>query len=116
MESERKKRNVAFEKTISELNKNDIRVKVVGAVVEKDESNYSIVIDDGKSTLRVLLSPELFGKVESGKLVRIIGIIVPPLEEGEKVELKGEIVQDFSKLNSELYEKYLKLKAQYNIR
>jgi aspartyl/asparaginyl-tRNA synthetase len=116
MADDRKKRNVAIEKTISELTKDDIRVKVVGAVVEKDESNYSILIDDGKANIRVLLSPELFSKVETGKLIRVIGIVVPPLEEGENVELKAEIIQDFSKLNPELYEKYLNLKKQYNIR
>lgn len=113
--TERKKRNVAFEKTISELDKEDIRVKVIGTVIEKDGSNNSIVIDDGKAQLRVLLDVDKFNNIETGKLLRIIGVVIPPLE-GETVELKGEIIQDFSKLNPELYEKYLKLRAQYNIR
>ncbi len=111
MESEeRKKRNVAIEKKISELSKEDIRVKIVGTVIEKDESNNSIVIDDGESKLRVLLDIEKFNNVDIGKLVRVIGIVVPALE-GETVELKGEIIQDFSELEPELYEKYLKLRA-----
>lgn len=116
MESERKKRNVAFEKRISELSTTDMRVKVVGTIIEKDPSNTSIVIDDGNAKLRVLLDPDKFNRIEIGKLVRVIGIVVPPLEEGDTVELKGELIQDFSKLNPELYEKYLNLKSQYNLR
>ena len=110
----RKRRNVAIEKEISELTKDDVRVKVIGTVIEKDKSNYSVVIDDGKASLRILLSSDEFNKIETGKLVRVIGIIVPPLEEGDSVEMKGELVQDFSKLNPEIYEKYLNLKKQFN--
>ena len=109
MSEERKKRNVAIEKVISELTKEDIRVKVIGTVIEKDSSNNSVVIDDGIANIRVLLNNELFEKISTGKIVRITGLIVPPLQ-GESVELQGEIVQDFSKLDSELYEKYLKVK------
>jgi len=110
----RKRRNVAIEKEISELTKDDVRVKVIGTVIEKPKSNYSVVIDDGKASLRILLSSDEFNKIETGKLVRVIGIIVPPLEEGDSVEMKGELVQDFSKLNPEIYEKYLNLKKQFN--
>lgn len=109
MEEERKKRNVAFEKRISELNEDDVRVKVVGEVIEKDSSNNSIVIQDKDSKLRILLDERMFNSVELKKLIRIIGIVAPPLE-GNTVELKGEIIQDFSGLNLELYERYLKLK------
>ena len=109
MEEGRKKRNVAVEKSISELTTDDTRVKVIGTVIEKDDSNNSIVVDDGSVSIRVLLNQELFEKVSVGKIVRVIGLVVPPLQ-GESVELQGEIVQDFSKLDSELYEKYLKLK------
>jgi len=106
---ERKKRNVAFEKTISELKREDTRVKVIGTIIEKDSSTNSIVIDDGKAQLRVLLDADKFNNIDTGKLVRVIGVVIPPLE-GETVELKGEIIQDFSKLNQEIYEKYLNLK------
>jgi len=107
--TERKKRNIAFEKTISELKKEDIRVKVIGTIIEKDGSNNSIVIDNGKAQLRVLLDADKFNDVDAGRLVRVIGVVIPPLE-GETVELKGEIIQDFSKLNPEIYEKYLNLR------
>ena len=109
MEEGRKKRNVAVEKSISELTKEDTRVKIVGTIIEKDSSNNSIVIDNGNASIRVLLNQELFEKAAIGKIVRVIGLVVPPLQ-GESVELQGEIVQDFSGLDSELYEKYLKVK------
>ncbi len=109
MEESRKKRNVAVEKSISELTKEDTRVKIVGTIIEKDSSNNSIVIDNGNASIRVLLNQELFEKALIGKIVRVIGLVVPPLQ-GESVELQGEIVQDFSELDLELYEKYLKVK------
>jgi len=108
-----KKRNVAIEKRISQITKDDIRVKVIGTVIEKDPTTNSIVIDDGESTIRVLLDKEVFDEIETGKLIRVIGIVVPALE-GESFELKGEIIQDFSKLNPELYAKYLKVKDILN--
>ncbi|MCD6547550.1 MAG: hypothetical protein J7K22_03290 [Nanoarchaeota archaeon] len=108
-----KKRNVAIEKRISQITKDDIRVKMIGTVIEKDPVTNSIVIDDGESTIRVLLDKEVFDEIETGKLIRVIGIVVPALE-GESFELKGEIIQDFSKLNPELYAKYLKVKDILN--
>ncbi len=104
-----KKRNVAFEKSISDLNEDDLRVKVVGKIIEKDPSNNSIVIKFNEDKLRILLNEKIFKNVEKEKTVRVIGIVAPPLE-GNSVELKGELVEDFSGLDLELYEKYLKLK------
>lgn len=109
MEEKRKKRNVAIEKRISDLTEDDLRVKVLGEVIEKDSSNNSIKIKYKDEILTILLNENMFKNVEKGKIIRVIGIIAPPLE-GDKVELKGEIIQNFTGLNLELYEKYLKLK------
>jgi hypothetical protein len=111
LSEERKKRAVAVEKKISELTADDIRVKVIGAVIEKDESNNSFLIDDGQAKLRILVDQAVFGMVEIGKFVRVTGIVAPGLVEGSSVELRGEIVQDFSKLDKELYTKFLSLKS-----
>ena len=108
-DEERKKRNVAFERKISTISKDDIRVKVIGTIVEKDAVTNSIVIDDGESKVRVLLDENIFTVLELGKLVRTIGIIAPALQ-GEDFELKGEIVQDFSGLDKELYQQYISAK------
>lgn len=105
-EEEKKKRNVAFEKRIKDISNNDIRVKVVGSIIEKDAVTNSIIIDDGEAKVRVLLNEELFKMYDVGKVIRAIGIVVPAFE-GEGFEIKGELLQDFSGLNNELYNKYL---------
>ncbi len=106
---ERRKRAVAFEKRISEITKEDIRVKVIGIVIEKDSPSSSILIDDGESTIRIILDDDLLESTELGKLIRVIGIVSPALE-GDGFELRGELTQDFSKLDKELYKKYLNVK------
>ena len=106
---ERKKRNVAFEKKISSVLKDDIRVKLVGTVIEKDQITNSIVIDDGESKVRALFDETIFSVAELGKLVRVIGLVAPALE-GEGFELRGEIMQDFSGLDKDLYKQYIELK------
>lgn len=106
---ERKKRNVAFEKEINSVSKDDIRVKVVGTVIEKDQITNSVVIDDGQAKVRVLLDENMFNLTDLGRLVRAIGIVAPALE-GEGFELRGEILQDFSGLDKDLYREYIGLK------
>ena len=108
---EKKKRNVAFDRKINTISKTDIRVKVIGTVIERDAITNSVVIDDGESKVRVLLDETVFGPAELGKLVRVIGIVAPALE-GEGFELRGEILQDFSNLDKELYQNYINLSSQ----
>ncbi len=105
---ERRKRNPAIEKKISDIKREDIRVSVIGTVVELDSSINAVTIDDGHSTLKAILPEGQFEKCEPGKLVRIIGLVAPALS-GDEIELKGEIVQDFSKLDRSLYAEYLKV-------
>jgi len=103
---ERRKRNPAIEKKISDIKREDIRVAVIGTVVELDSSINAATIDDGKSTLRVILPEGQFEKCEPGKLVRIVGLVAPAMA-GDEIELKGELVQDFSKLDRNIYAEYL---------
>ena len=107
MPEERKKRAPAVEKKISQVKRDDIRVAVIGTIVELDDSINVIMIDDGEATIRIILPEEQFQKCEPGKMVRVIGLVAPALD-GDEIELKGEIVQDFSKLDKNLYIEYLK--------
>ena len=93
-------------KSISEQEE-DIRVAVIGTIIELDNSINSIMIDDGEAALRIILPEELFERCEPGKMVRVIGLIAPALD-GDEIELRGEIVQDFSGLDRNLYIEYLK--------
>ncbi|MCW1296893.1 MAG: hypothetical protein OH319_04400 [Candidatus Parvarchaeota archaeon] len=116
-EKEFKRRAVAIEKYIKEIDASkDIRVKIVGTVVNKNEATKTFVLDDGESQVNVLvLDNDVFKNVEVGKLVRVIGIVLPSLEEkGEKskdeFEIKCEFIQDFSKLDMEIFKKYMTLR------
>lgn len=109
MEEERKRRNVSIERKISDIKKEDIRVKFIGTITEKDPSNNSIIVDDETSKICCLLDQNLFDNSEIGKLVRIIGLVIPGLDETESVEIKAEIIQDFSRIDKKLYFKSLLL-------
>jgi hypothetical protein len=107
-DQDRKKRNTAFEKKIADVKKEDIRVALIGTIIEKDPSIHAIIIDDGEAKMRVLLPEEFFDKFETGQTVRVIGLVAPALE-GDEKELRGEIIQDFSKLDRQLYREYLNI-------
>lgn len=106
-DQERKKRNPLVEKRISDVTQKDVRVALIGTIVEKEASIHAILIDDGKTNIRVLLPEELFNKYDTGRLVRVIGLVAPALD-GDDKEIRGEIIQDFSKLDKDLYREYLK--------
>jgi RPA family protein len=101
---QQKRRNVAFEKEINDLSKEDVRVRVTGTVINKTPESSSIVMDDSTGQVTVMLpSDEYFDKINIGSFVRVLGMIIPY---GEGVEIRAEFVQDFSKLNKEIYTKY----------
>jgi len=102
-----KKRAVAFERKISDVKKEDIRVKVAGKIIEKEDSSSSILIEDGVGNkMRVLLDESLYDNQIIGSKVRVIGLVIPALQ-GNEIEIKGEVIQDFSKVDLQLYDKYL---------
>ncbi|MDD5499475.1 MAG: hypothetical protein PHT91_01200 [Candidatus Nanoarchaeia archaeon] len=105
--SEFKKRAVAAIKSLENVSKDDVRVAVVGTVIDVDEKNFVFTIDDSKNKMGIILIDEqLIHRVKIGKILRVIGLVIA----GESgIELKGEIVQDFTGLNVEYYNKYLEL-------
>jgi len=105
-ETQVKKRAIAQIKTLDKVNKDeDIRVSVVGTIVDIDTKSLFFTIDDGTKKVSVILNHESQIKdLKLGKIVRVIGLVVG-FE--ENYELRGEIVQDFTGLNVELYNKYL---------
>jgi hypothetical protein len=102
-----KKRAVAFNRKIGEISRDDSRVAVVGTVIDVDEKNFVFTLDDSSKKVNVILLDEnLIHKAKIGKVLRVIGLVIT----GDSgVELKGEIVQDFTGLNAEYYNKYLEL-------
>ncbi len=88
-------------KKISELRASDERVRVVGLVVEKYESE--IVLDDGSGQLTVILEDRNLGSgVEVGSRVRVFG---NPMEAEGGLELRAEILQRVDNLDFKLQER-----------
>jgi hypothetical protein len=102
-----KKRSVAFNKKLSDISSDDSRVAVVGTVIDIDEKNFVFTLDDSSKKINViLLDDQLIHKAKVGKILRVIGLVIA----GDSgIELKGELVQDFTGLNVEYYNKYLDL-------
>jgi len=90
------KRFPTIEKKISEIGPEDVRVAIIGTVVDKGEGK--IVIDDGSGSIAVFLDD---GKnLETGKFLRIVGRV-----NKDDLSINAEAVQDFSKFNLDLYKK-----------
>ena len=83
----------AFERKISEISEKDIRVRVLGTVIDK-QGDF-IILDDGTGKIKISMQNNL----EANQFVRVIGKVMP-LEDG--LEIQGELAQDMSKLDMEL--------------
>jgi hypothetical protein len=90
---------------ISQLSADLGRVCVLGTVVQKNSEIGSIVIDDGESSVLVLLNnPADIEKIKEGTTVRVFAKVWGSEDE---IELQAEIVQDFSRVDRELYNKVM---------
>ncbi len=96
------RRSPAIEKKINEITEEDLRVKVVGTVISIDDSIPLIVVDDGTGIANVVVDEVKF---DVGSQVRVIGKVINT----EPIEIRAEIVQDFSKVDREIYDKYLEI-------
>jgi len=92
-------------KNIEEIDpKDDIRVRVIGTVLSVEDD--SISLDDGTGTVEVFLEEEKMGDLEENQRVRILGRVLPT---PDSFEIQGEIVQDFSDVDPELYSRVKKV-------
>ncbi len=92
------KRASAQLKRISEIEpEKDIRVQILGRVIDKTDG--TLVVDDGSTKAEIVTDDST---AQTGSLVRVFARVLP-LEEG--YELRGEIVQDMSRLDLDLYKK-----------
>lgn len=102
------RRKPAILKRIKNISKDDSRVRFIGTIVELDNESGVLLIDDG-SQISVIATPEM---VETFKISSVVGIIGTILPYSEGVEVRAEIIQDMSKLNKEIYEKFMDLVEQ----
>jgi hypothetical protein len=96
------KRSPAISTKISELDEGH-RVSIVGTVVSRSSDISSFILDDGENKVVVLVDNQSdFEKIKEGQFIRAMGKV---WGQGDEVELQADIVQDFSKIDKNLYKK-----------
>jgi hypothetical protein len=97
------KRQPAVERRISDIRDSDTMVRVLGTAVEVREGDFTL--DDGNGQMIVIADPETVSMINEGERLRVIGRI---FKDPEPV-LQGEVVQDMSSLDLDLYRKVREL-------
>jgi RNase P/RNase MRP subunit p29 len=89
-------------KKITEINPEvDLKIKILGFVVDKKENTF--VIDDGSGKVKVFVDEaSLLENININQLIRVFGSTLPT-EDG--YEIKADAMQDLSNLNINLYKK-----------
>lgn len=95
----------AFEKNVADISKDDVRVRLLGTVIDKKDN--VVVLDDGTGKINIVFSEDV--ETETNKRVRVFGRVIPA-EEG--FELQGELLQDMDGIDLELYRKVSKLEKE----
>ncbi|NIO23306.1 MAG: replication protein RepA [Candidatus Aenigmarchaeota archaeon] len=83
---------------VSEIGKGDVRVRLLGTVIDRKDN--VIVIDDGTGKINVTFEEPV--NFDANRLVRVFGRAIP-MEEG--FEIQGEVIQDMKDLDLDLYRK-----------
>ena len=87
----------ALQKQISKINETDIRVSVLGTIIDKQDD--FIMVDDGTGRMRISFQTIKF---DLNQIVRVFGRVIPT---PNGCELQGEVIQDMSKLDLNLFKK-----------
>jgi hypothetical protein len=98
------RRVAAVERNIADIKPEDIRVKLVGTVL--DSQGERVVLDDGTGKIDVVFQEPVS---VSSKIVRVFGRAVPV---GDGFELQGEIVQPLDGFDMELWKKVRKIEEK----
>lgn len=94
-------RTPARERRIAEVTPEDTFVRILGRVAAKRETE--VVLEDEEDGARITVfadDPELLSGLREGSTVRVFGT---PLLQGERREIRAEIVQKMDGLNLKLY-------------
>jgi hypothetical protein len=83
---------------VSEIKPDDVRVSLIGTVIDKADDG--LVLDDGTGKVDITMTEP--AQVEARDLVRVFGRVVP-MEGG--VQVQGEFVQGMKGLDLELLKK-----------
>jgi len=86
----------ALEKNISQITKDDIKVRVIGEVSETRDGFFKLKDDTGEIEVKGT------DNVSIGDFIRVFGTIY---SDSEKVALKSELVQNMEDLDKKLYKR-----------
>ncbi len=97
------KRGASVPVTIKNISSDHVRVSITGTIVSKNDSIYSFMVDDGTGTIVVITNDiDRFKELREGQFVRVLG---RTWGEADETELQADIIQDFSKIDKELWKK-----------
>jgi uncharacterized protein YdeI (BOF family) len=99
-----KRRIPSVARRISEIMAEDMRVSLIGTVIDKQED--SIILDDGTGKITIGFDNPV--EIETDQMVRVFGRVIP-LEQG--FELQGEILQDMNRIDIELLKRMRELNS-----
>ena len=98
-----KKRSPAVFTNVDKLNKEMNRISLVGTIVSRNTQIFSFLLDDGTGTVNIIMNDsDQFSKLKDGQFVRVFGRI---WGEGSDIEIQSDLVQDFDKMDKELFKK-----------
>jgi len=97
------RRAPAIQAQIKDIKENFGRVSFIGTVVNKNPEINSFIIEEGGSRVLVLTNDQYaFDVVKEGQFVRVFGKVMGT---GDEIEILADFIQDFSKIDRELYKK-----------
>lgn len=97
------RRAPAIEVRIKDLKENLGRVSFIGTIISKTAETESFIVDDADARVLVLMNDQpSFERLKEGQYVRVFGKVMGT---GDEVEILADFVQDFSKIDRELYKR-----------
>ncbi len=79
------------------------RVSFIGTIISKTAETESFIVDDADARVLVLMNDQpAFERLKEGQYVRVFGKVMGT---GDEVEILADFVQDFSKIDRELYKR-----------
>jgi len=95
----------SISRRVSDIGKGDVRVRLLGTVIDKKDN--VVVLDDGTGKINITFEETV--DLGMNQLVRVFGRVIP-MEEG--FEMQGEIIQDMKDVDLDLYKKVNELERE----
>lgn len=95
----------SVEREVTGIRPEDIRVSVLGTIIDKNPEGKSIVVDDGTGKIAARFESPV--KQGLNQLVRVFGRVIP-MENG--AELQADVIQDMGSLDLDLRKRVKGLK------